>query len=277
MKRVKATVLFGLLAWVLVVGGGGCTRTVVMEKPVPAPAPALPQNEHLVMAVLYLQHAAEARALRYQAYALARLRLDEYLQTHTSHKKLAVVVDIDETVLDNAPYEAKLIKANTAYPAFWKEWCELAEADAIPGAVGFLNYAVSRGVDVFYVSNRRLELLEPTMENLRRKGFPQVEVGHIYLRTNESSKENRRLEIQKTHDIVLLLGDNLADFAAVFEHQPTRLRNQTVDRLKEEFGKRFIVLPNPMYGDWEGALYDYQWQLPAEQKALLRHRALEDF
>ena len=226
-----------------------------MEKPVPAPAPALPQNEHLVMAVLYLQHAAEARALRYQAYALARLRLDEYLQTHTSHKKLAVVVDIDETVLDNAPYEAKLIKANTAYPAFWKEWCELAEADAIPGAVGFLNYAVSRGVDVFYVSNRRLELLEPTMENLRRKGFPQVEVGHIYL----------------------LLGDNLADFAAVFEHQPTRLRNQTVDRLKEEFGKRFIVLPNPMYGDWEGALYDYQWQLPAEQKALLRHRALEDF
>ncbi|RMG63645.1 MAG: 5'-nucleotidase, lipoprotein e(P4) family [Calditrichaeota bacterium] len=267
----------GVLVLALLAGAGGCTRTVVVEKPVPAPAPALPQNEHLVMAVLYLQHAAEARALRYQAYALARTRLDEALSHHKSPKKLAVVVDIDETVLDNSPYEGKLIKANASYPEFWKEWCQLAQAKAIPGAVEFLNYAVSRGVDVFYVSNRRLELLEPTMENLRREGFPQVEVGHIYLRTDESSKENRRLAIQKTHEIALLIGDNLADFAAVFEGQSTQLRNQTVDRLKKEFGTRFIVLPNPMYGDWEGALYNYQWRLPADQKALLRHRALKDF
>ncbi len=234
-------------------------------------------NEHLVMATLYQQTAAEYRALCYQAYNLGKWRLSTMLDTLKSDKKPAIVVDIDETVLDNSPYEAFLIKTNKHYPAGWQDWLAAAEAKPVPGALEFLKWADQKGVDIFYVSNRKEDSKSFTMQNLANLGFPQVEEGHLFLRTTTSSKEERRQAILKTHVILLLFGDNLNDFAQIFEHKSISERFKAVDQVKEEFGRRFIVLPNAMYGEWEGAVYDYQWQAAPEVKRQLRLKALKPF
>ncbi len=235
------------------------------------------KNEHLVMATLYLQTAAEARALRYQAFNLATLRLKQALSRVRFAKKPAVILDIDETILDNSPYEAYLIKSNQSFPAGWAAWVNRAQAAALSGAREFLHFADQKGVDIFYVSNRRIKFLQSTMQNLRKAHFPQVSKDHILLRTDTSSKEARRQAIAKTHRIVLLLGDNLNDFARVFEKKSVARRFAVTDSLRAHFGADFIVLPNPMYGEWEGALYHYHWSMSAAQKDSARKAALRAF
>ena len=234
-------------------------------------------REHNVMSVLWFQTAGEARALQYQAFNIARLMLEKDLAEMTHEKKRAVIVDIDETVLDNSPYEGRAIRINKGYPHDWDKWMNAAQAEPLPGAVDFLKYAVSKGVDVFYVTNRRAQYKDATLNNLKNKGFPQAEESHLFLRTDEGSKEKRRETISATHDIVLLMGDNLGDFAAVFDDKSVADRNAAVDRMKNEFGKRFIVLPNPAYGDWENAVYGYQLSSSDSIKNLKRKAALKGF
>lgn len=240
-------------------------------------AASISTREHNVMSVLWFQTAAETRALQYQAYNIARLMLDKDIAEVKTQKKRAVIVDIDETILNNSLYEGRAIQIGKGYPFEWDHWIDLAQAEAIPGSVDFLQNAASRGVDVFYVTNRKVRDKKGTMENLRRIGFPQVDENHFFPRTDGSSKEPRRQKIAETHRIVLLMGDNLADFAAVFERKGVQERNHEVDRLKSEFGKKFIVLPNPIYGDWEDAVYDYQTSLLDSIKNLKRKAALRGF
>jgi len=235
------------------------------------------KNEHLVMSVLYLQKAAEARALYYQAYNIARFRLQQQLETVSSPGRLAVVVDIDETVLNNTPYEAKLILTGESYPTFWESWVNMAEAKPVPGALEFLKFADKKGVNIFYVSNRKDFLLRGTLQNLKKLGFPQADEEHIMLREKESSKEPRRKKISKSYDIALFIGDNLNDFSAVFERLTVADRFAKVDSLKSAFGTKFIVLPNPMYGEWEAALYDFDWSKTAEERRKIRYDNLEAF
>lgn len=242
-------------------------------------APNTPPHsqDYLIMSVLYHQKAAEYRALCYQAYNLATLRLSQSLSRDPHPKPPAVVVDIDETVLDNSPYEAKLILTDNTYPTYWKDWCELATAKALPGALEFLKFADSAGVAIYYVSNRSVELVEATMRNLKNLGFPQADISHLLLKKQDSSKEGRRQAISQNHEIVLLIGDNLNDFASVFERKGISERFAEVDKLKTAFGQKFIVLPNAMYGEWEGALYNFNWSLPVEERESLRRAALRAF
>ncbi len=234
-------------------------------------------NEHLVMATLYAQKAAEARALYYQGYNLARWRLEQILKAKKFSKKPCVITDLDETVVDNSPYQGFLIKSGKSYPEGWREWVDKAEAQALPGALEFFKFADARGVDIFYVSNRKQISLKSTMQNLQKLGFPQVEEDHFLLRTKESSKETRRKTIASTHEIVLLLGDNLNDFARVFEHQSVTRRAAVTDSLRNLFGTKFIVFPNPMYGEWEGAIYQYHWSMSPQEKDAARKAALKSF
>jgi len=235
------------------------------------------KNEHLVMSVLYLQKAAEARALYYQAYNIARFRLQQQLQTTKFSGRLAVVVDIDETVLDNTPYEARLILTGESYPTFWESWVNMAEAKPVPGALEFLKFADKKGVNIFYVSNRKDFLLRGTLQNLKKLGFPQADEEHIILREKESSKELRRRKISQSYDIALLIGDNLNDFSAIFEKLSVMDRFAKVDSLQSAFGNKFIVLPNPIYGEWEAALYDYDWSKPEKERWKIRHDSLKAF
>lgn len=212
-----------------------------------------PSEEHAVKAVLWQQTAGEYRALCYQAYSLAKLQLDNILESESKQEKpLAIITDIDETVLDNSPFSAKMIELDEGFrKQRWVEWGKKESAKPVPGALDFFKYAASKGVTIFYISNRYDIQLNETIENLEKTGFPQVNAQHVLLKEDTSEKQPRRDIVLKNHNVVMLLGDNLSDFLSAFRSNSIKERNQLVDDLKEAFGKKFIVLPNPMYGDWE--------------------------
>lgn len=247
-----------------------------------APAQKQADNVYQEGAVLWTQTSGEARALAYQAFALARMMLDHDLRENRRSKvKRAIVVDADETVLDNSRYQATLLRNRQNYAAqTWTDWVKRAEAEAIPGAVEFLRYAASRGVRVFYVTNRNLAEKDATATNLKKLGFPDVSDETLLVRTDAktSSKEARRRTVEAKFRIVLLMGDNLNDFAEVFQQSKTVAdRLEAVEQNKSQFGKRFIVLPNVMYGDWESAVYDYNFKLTEEEKAAKRKSLLKTY
>ena len=240
-------------------------------------------NEYQAGATLWMQKAAEYRALAYQAYNLARWQLDADLDKKNvkklpkaeQKKPRAVVVDIDETVLDNSPSQAAGIKSRKPFALpDWYAWGEMRKAKAIPGSVDFLNYAVSKGVKVFFVSNRDEVQKQATMDNLKNAGFADVSTENVLLRTTESTKEPRRQQILQKCRIVLLMGDNLDDLSNVFERKSVGDRYSEVDKVKPDWGKRWIVLPNAIYGTWESAIYEYG-RLTDAQKTEKRAAALE--
>lgn len=239
--------------------------------------PELTSSDYLTMAVLYQQTAAEYRALCYQAFNVAKYQLDQNLKIMGLQKQQAIVLDIDETVLDNSPHEAKCILNNTLYPAYWEEWMNASNAKAIPGVMDFLKYAKSKSIEIYYITNRREKYRAQTLKNLKELGFPNAQDKYLMLKTDESSKKGRRDKVSKTNKIIMLIGDNLNDFSEVFEKKSVTERFQLTDEMKTEFGKHFIVLPNAMYGEWEGALYDYDYSQTPSQKNDLRLKNLEDF
>ena len=240
-------------------------------------------NEYQVGGILYQQKAAEYRALCYQAYNWAKMSLDA---DDKNKKKLpkaerkmprAVVVDIDETVLDNSPAQALLIKNRQPFDLKgWYAWGEMRSAKAIPGAIEFARYAASKNVVIFYVSNRDEVQKSATIDNLKRAGFPNVTAENVLLREKESTKEPRRQMISQKYRIVILMGDNLNDLSNVFERKSIADRFAEVDRTRDLYGTKFIVLPNAMYGDWESAIYEYG-RLSETEKTAKRALALESY
>lgn len=224
-------------------------------------------------AALWQQKAAEYKALCFQAYNIARTRLDESL-SRPSALPPAIVTDIDETVLDNSPYTVHTALKGEGYTdRTWMEWTEKAIADTVPGALSFLQYAAAKGVQVFYITNRTEQERASTLQNLQRWHFPNADNEHLLLKTTASGKESRRQQVAQSHNIVLLMGDNLSDFAAIFDKQPVDNRALITQQSAADFGNRFIVLPNPMYGDWLPAMFQYNYKRsPGEMDSLLIHQ-----
>ena len=248
-----------------------------------AQAPAEPaQNTYIEGAVLWQQSSGERRALSYQAFLLARLMLDRDLRMNRRERKpRAVIVDLDETILDNSRYEGMLLQQRVNFnQKTWTQWCNRADATAVPGAVEFLRYAASRGVQVFYITNRNEAQKQETATNLKKLGFPNVNDQTLLVQTDlkNSTKEPRRQSVSAKFRIVLLMGDDLNDFSDVFENSRTvESRAAAADRYQEEFGKRFIMLPNPMYGNWENAIYGYNFKLTEAEKAEQRRSLLKGY
>lgn len=239
----KFLILFSLLLLTSMVS---CTLTKKEEEKT--------NNDGLLLATLYMQQSAEYHAICKQAFNVGHYQLDKILSDYKGAKKPAIIVDIDETVLDNSPFSARSIIENTDYPKYWDDWCEKAEAKPISGAVEFLNYAAERGVETFYISNRKVHLTKPTLDNLLKYEFPFADSTHLLLRTTTSNKEPRRNKVRESHQIVLLFGDNLGDFSSAFDDKSTMDRKALVQQMKNEFGEHFIVLPNPTYGAWMDAM-----------------------
>jgi len=224
-------------------------------------------NSGKTWALLYQQRAAEYKALCFQAYNLAKLRLDAALKLR--HKKpLAIVTDIDETVLDNSPYDAARSVSNLDFDLnAWKQWTAKGVADTVPGAPSFLKYAASKGVNVFYITNRDEDEREGTLKNLKRYKLPNADNAHLFLRDKVSSKEARRQQVLKKYEIVLLCGDNLPDFDALYDNKPAEeSRNAATEKLKKQFGNKYIVIPNMAYGDFENAFFKNNTKLTNSQK-----------
>lgn len=212
--------------------------------------------QHLVSSVSWYNRSGEMRACYYQAYNLAKMQLEKNIKKTTKGKKKAVVFDIDETLLNNSPFEIKAIETGKGYSKeTWAAWTSLARAAALPGAIEFVNFAKEKGVEVFYITNRKSEEKTATIKNLDSLKFPFLDDAHMFFRTDESSKENRRNIICKEYEILLFIGDNLADFSALFENRSENMGFDVVDQNKDKFGNIYIILPNPMYGDWESGLY----------------------
>ena len=166
-------------------------------------------------------------------------------------------MDIDETVLDNSPYQAYQIENKKNFnQEDWNKWTRLAQAEPIAGALNFLNFTKNNGVEIFYVSNRSEAERVPTLENLQKKSFPYADNNHLILKTDKSSKESRRQKLSEKYNIVLFFGDNLSDFSDIYYYNNEgKTSSEKVLEHPELFGSKFIILPNAMYGDWESSMY----------------------
>ena len=200
---------------------------------------------------LYWQkNSAEYTALSHQAYNVAKFRLDEKLNSELN-KRPAIVVDLDETVLNNLPYNEMLIDSSEVFTQeSWSRWVNKKIATKVPGSLEFINYAKSKNVKIVYLSNRRVENYNPTKENLINLGYPFNEDTLMLLRDETGDKTARRSSLND-YEIIMLLGDNLADFSSVFYKKSNNERIQSVDSLSKMFGDKFIIFPNLIYGDWE--------------------------
>jgi len=233
-------------------------------------------NEQSVLALDWVQTSGEFRAISYQNYNVARMNLDRFLASYSGSKPVAVITDMDETITDNSTYQAGLVGKDFGYSSkTWGPWIEAGQAKAMPGAVEFFNYAKQKGVETFYIINTKMELLEGAEKHLTALGFPYVDKKHMLFQTKSSDKQERRDIVEKDYEVALFLGDNLNDFLSVFAKKSIAERSAEVDKIKDEWGKKFIVFPNPLYGDWEGAVYKGNWGASPAEKDKMRKDALE--
>ncbi len=244
-------------------------------------------NHRALDSVTWVQSSAEWEALTRQAYTAASTSLREALDDTSITAAIeqtsgadalppAVILDVDETVLDNSFYQARLIRDGGRYgSATWNAWCEEVVAPPIPGALAFCQEAAALGVTVFYVTNRRDNLREVTRQNLELFDFPFTDgVETVLTRGDSSDKAARRSDIAANYRIVMLVGDNLGDFASVFRDESPDERRQLVAKYGDMWGRQWIVLPNPMYGDWMGAIMGYDFNQTPLTELKRMHGAL---
>jgi 5'-nucleotidase (lipoprotein e(P4) family) len=226
-------------------------------------------SDYLAQAVLWFQRSPEMQALYLQSYNNAKNALAFNIK-HKSFpdKKNAVVVDIDETILNNSSYEGWLYINDKAYSdSSWNAWVNEAKAEPLPGTIDFLNYAKKLGCEIFYVSNRKKDTqLEQSILNLKKFNLPNADENHLLLKTKgdttligRSTKEKRRLKIENEYncEILLLIGDQLPDFDKAFDIANGATESQIKDsviKYQDLFSNRFIIIPNPMYSDWLNAI-----------------------
>ena len=222
----------------------------------------------LVNSVLWVESAAEFRANALQTYAAARKQLDIALADKTfvgaeeetnsdPAQPPAVILDLDETTLDNVGYEVRAIRAGVTYDKpMWVQWVSESKATAIPGAKEFLAYAHSRGVKPFYITNRDHDPEHPgTRRNLELLGLPLTDDNLLMRGTRaewKSDKSSRRAHVAATHRVLLVIGDDLNDFTNARDKSQAD-RDAIIARTQEWWGTRWFMLPNPMYGSWERA------------------------
>lgn len=227
-----------------------------------------------MMATNWYQTSGEAKALYIQGYNVATERLKEYLKK-PHEKPYSIVLDLDETVLDNSPYQAENIVKGVGYTSeTWDEWVKMKKAKAVPGAKEFLQFADKNGVKIYYISDRVESQLDATIENLKNEGIPVQSRENVLLKNKEdkSGKVNRREYVKKHTDLIMLFGDNLSDFD-VFSSSSIEDRNKRVEELSAEFGEKFILFPNPMYGAFESAIYGGKFPA-AKEKLEIKEQSL---
>ncbi len=256
----------------------------------PAVAVADGGNDNL-NATLWTQNAVEFKGTALTAYALAALRLDQALadgnwtavdEQAGAYRDLppAVILDVDETLLDNSLYQAWMVLNNKSFSSkTWGPFVNSVNSRPIPGALAFTRYADSKGVKVFYASNRTADLEPATRKNLEKFGFPMGgNVDTVLLKKEKkewgSKKGNRRAYIAKDYRVLLVIGDNFGDFVDGYKQTPAR-RRALMEANAARWGKQWIVIANPTYGSWESAPYGFNYRLSEQEKRDKKRAALE--
>lgn len=233
----------------------------------------LNEPEYL-MSALWQQTSSEYEALCYQAFNLARDRIHFDLMKEWS-KPRAVIIDLDETLLFNSRYNASDIIGEQDYPREFYEWIASGKATLIPGAREFLEYIDKEGYQIFYVTNRRDESTDITLQQIVDLGVPQAAREHLLMRGTDHTKQGRRDAVADNYVIILFIGDNCVDFLGDFYDASIEERKEIVAQNKEQWGRKFIILPNPMHGSWIKALYFGKDQLTEAEKLQLKIDLLE--
>ena len=238
-------------------------------------------------AVLWVQRAAEYEAVTQTVYRAAADQLDAALKQPNWDALVpgergnaatglppAVVMDVDETVLDNSPYQARLVHDGASYDeATWDLWVAEKKAKPVPGVVDFAKAAAAKGVTILYISNRAVHLKDATIANLRAEGLP-VKDDSVFLglgtfvegcEQNGSEKLCRRKLAGQKYRVLMQFGDQLGDFAEIVANTPTD-RDALYEEYADWFGERWFMLPNPTYGSWEPAVFNNAWDQPAEAR-----------
>jgi 5'-nucleotidase (lipoprotein e(P4) family) len=275
--------LAALLA--LVVALGCATPQVARQAPDP------PASD-LLNAVLWMQRSVEFKASALTAFALARIRLDQALADPSwtgapreqtgAYQSLppAVILDVDETILDNSGYQAWMALRGTSFdPKTWNAYVNTVTSLAIPGALEFARYADAKGVKVFYVSNRTAEEEPATRKNLEKLGFPMGGGVDTMLMTRKqpdwgSAKGTRRAFVAKSYRVLLNVGDNLGDF--VDDYRGTEAeRMKVLEQHRERWGREWIVIANPAYGSFESAPFGHDFKLSDGERRRLKRAVLD--
>lgn len=211
-------------------------------------------SQQTVDAVLWYNTSAERDYIYEQGYATASRMVEENLSRKRTNRPPAVVLDIDETVLDNSPYQVYLIKEGKSFEdRTWETWVNSSRAKVLPGAKKFINFCEERGVNVVFISNRDEKYKDATLRNLMEEGGINAIPDYVFLRTKESSKTDRRERINAEFEVVLYVGDNLMDFDDRFEDRSSNYGKDVVSGSIIEMLPMYYLFPNPMYGQWLGA------------------------
>lgn len=241
-------------------------------------APASLSKDPRLLASVWFAMSAENQACYLQTYRLASMQLGAVLkEAAKSKRRKAIVTDLDETVLDNSGWTIRVLMENKDYPEYWQAWEKAGKAPAFPGAVDFFKKVANKGIAVYYISNRLHENLGATIRNLKDLGLPYADSAHVFLKTTESNKVARRAKVLEKQDIIMLLGDNLADFDGVWEKAPTEDRLPAVTNHTADWGRKFFIFPNPVYGSWKDALFSYRHKFSESQTDSVWRKALTDY
>lgn len=232
---------FSLAIGMLIIALAGCSAQVPEDT-----------SAHATLGVQWMQNSGEFDALAYQAFNNAKLA---FLKNRIKGKKNAVIVDLDETMINNSAYAAWQVANHKPYSSeTWAKWVEAKEATEVPGAVAFANFVVKHGGEMFYISNRRVSGYEATVENLNALGFPQVDAKHLLLRQDTGDKATRVNQvIAEGYHVALMVGDNLDDFGSDIYRKTNAERREFVEKNQQNYGTKWIMLPNPNYGSFTRA------------------------
>ena len=244
-----------------------------------------------MLSVLYAQSSAEYEASNIQTYVNAKSALDRALNDNSwtaaleqkenfKNKPPAIILDIDETVLNNIPFQARSIINGQSYPIGWLEWMLEESSNAVAGASDFLEYAQSKGIKIFYITNRIAVAEDATRNNIKKLGLPLDTDRDVLLMKNEngwtSDKVSRRELVAKDYRILLLIGDQLGDFLPLDE---TTLeldsRKNLADTYDHMWGSKWFMITNPMYGRWEASIYNNEYPDTEDKLMQMRLEALE--
>ena len=246
-----------------------------------------------LLAVLFKRTSAEYKANTFQIYTSAKNNIDKALADKSwtalqnqlkDYQNLppAIILDIDETVLDNSEHQVRSIKNGTSYPIGWKEWVSEESAGALPGVKEYLSYADAKGIKIFYVTNRTHDLEEYTRNNIKSLELPLDNDIDVLLMKNEkgwtSDKTSRRDLISKDYRVIQIFGDQLDDFMPSQDTATTiNNRKMLIDNHSNMWGEKWYMLINPMYGEWEEAMYEHCWSCFPEEsdRVSQRLKALE--
>lgn len=246
-------------------------------------------------ATLWMQNSLEYKLLAGQTWRSGLVQLDRAIKNPTwdaltpgerdkpaKGLPMAVIVDIDETVLDNSPYQARMVRDKTSFnDTDWAAWVKEERATAIPGALEFARAATARGVTMLYVSNRTTDMQEATLNNLRKLGFPIADAkqflgkGYVVEGCDQPASEKgcRRKWISREYRVLMQFGDQIGDMVAIPDNSLDG-RETAVKPYLGWVGERWFVLPNPSYGNWEPAIYDNDRSKSEEERRAIKLEAL---